>query len=121
MYNILVVEDNLADQKYFHAVLHQFFEIEIVNSRAEAIRIIELKLFDLVLMDYTMSLVDEVNIIAILREALFRMNRNIPILILADDSSTTDREYCLMSGANDYLQKPISPMDLIDAVRFHLK
>ena len=121
MQNILVVENDLSDQKYFHAVLYHFFDVEIVNNEDEAIQIIELKRFDLILLGYAISPVSEADIIAIFRKSLHTISRNIPILIVTANSSICNREYCLMSDADDYLRKPILPLDLIDAVRFHLK
>jgi len=50
-----------------------------------------------------------------------REKKNIPIIILSAKSEDTDKVLGLSMGADDYVTKPYSPMELVARVKSHLR
>ena len=46
---------------------------------------------------------------------------NIPIILVNMDEQTNDREWGLKQGATEYFTKPFTPLDVLLAVKKHLK
>jgi DNA-binding response OmpR family regulator len=44
-----------------------------------------------------------------------------PIIMVSSEAQTSDQEWGLKQGANEYITKPFTPLDLLLAVKKHLK
>jgi DNA-binding response OmpR family regulator len=44
------------------------------------------------------------------------LTADIPILILSASSNNSDRDLALAAGANAFIQKPVSPIELVSRV-----
>jgi CheY-like chemotaxis protein len=69
---------------------------------------------DMVLLDLNMPLKDG-------RESLTELKNNalfeqVPTVVMTTSESDEDKQFCLANGANDYLVKPSSYTELLDAV-----
>jgi two-component system sensor histidine kinase/response regulator len=108
---ILLVEDNLINQKVASALLkklgHQVF---IVTDGQSALNELERQAFDLVFMDVQMPGMDGLTATAKIRRELNLPN--LPIVAMTAHSMKGDKERCLVAGMNDYLSKPIDPDEL---------
>ncbi|MBI4877765.1 MAG: response regulator [Acidobacteria bacterium] len=117
---ILVVEDNLVNQKVVCAILRKHgYTIEIANNGAEALEMLAADRFALVLMDVQMPVLDGLEATRRIRrqEAL----RGLPIVAMTAHAMTGDRERCLASGMSDYVSKPVHPAHLIATIESHLR
>jgi CheY-like chemotaxis protein/HPt (histidine-containing phosphotransfer) domain-containing protein len=74
--------------------------------------------FDLVLMDVQMPDIDGLAATVTIRqrERERSPDSRIPIIAMTAHAMTGDRERCLSAGMDDYLSKPIKPIDLVAAV-----
>jgi CheY-like chemotaxis protein len=110
---ILVVEDNLVNQKVVTAVLRKRgFNIELANDGREALRMLEDNEFDVVLMDVQMPVLDGLE-----TTRLIRQNprwSNLPIIAMTAHAMNGDRARCLEAGMSGYIAKPMHPADLVD-------
>jgi len=115
--NILVCDD---DKEILDAI-----EIYLTNERytvlkasngIEALDIIEEKEIHLIIMDIMMPKMDGLRATMKIREA-----NNIPVIMLSAKAEDTDKIMGLNMGADDYITKPFSPLELIARVKSQLR
>jgi CheY-like chemotaxis protein len=113
---ILVVEDNLVNQKVVTAVLRKRgFVIELANDGQEALDKLEKgAAFDLVLMDVQMPVLDGLEATRLIRKDS-RWN-GLPIIAMTAHAMSGDKERCLEAGMNGYISKPVHPSLLLSTV-----
>ena len=114
--SILVAEDNPINQAVVRAVLEAVgAHLETANDGAEALEMLRVKTFDLVLMDVHMPRMDGV-------EALRRIragetgNARVRVIALTADAMPGEDEKLLAHGFDDVQGKPIQPIALITAI-----
>ena len=113
--NILLVEDNLINQKVAVSFLN-FWEIncDIANNGKEALDMLELKHYDLVLMDIFMPIMDGFEAIKNIRKN--KLFADLPIIALTASAELSIMNKVLSLGANQYLMKPFNPEQLQDSL-----
>jgi CheY-like chemotaxis protein len=110
---ILLVEDNLVNQKVACAMLQkQGYEVSVAENGAVALAMLEHHDFDLVLMDCQMPVLDGFETTRRLRQGGPIRNPGITVIAMTANAMEGDREACLAAGMNDYLAKPISAVSL---------
>lgn len=108
---ILMVEDNLINQKVAFALLKKTeIPVDIANDGALALEMLKTTHYDLILMDVQMPNMDGPTATQKIRQELGRTD--IPIIALTAHAMKGDREKCLAVGMNDYISKPIEPTEL---------
>jgi PAS domain S-box-containing protein len=119
---ILLAEDNAINRKVALKILEKLgYRAEAVQDGREAIRELEKKTYDLVLMDIQMPELDGYEATHIIRNSMSTVrDHNIPIIALTANTMKGDREKCLAAGMDDYLGKPIKPEELARAIERQL-
>jgi CheY-like chemotaxis protein/HPt (histidine-containing phosphotransfer) domain-containing protein len=113
---ILLAEDNLTNQQVALGMLKNIgLNADVVSNGAEAVAILEIHPYDLVLMDVQMPELDGMEATRKIRDSQ-SINRAIPIIAMTAHAMQGDRAKCLESGMNDYLAKPIMPQALAEAL-----
>ncbi|MBC7850331.1 MAG: response regulator [Chitinophagaceae bacterium] len=108
---ILVVEDNLLNQKLARVLLTNLgFEINIAENGAVAMELLSRENFDLILMDLQMPVLDGYNATKAIRNEL---NISTPIIATTAHALAGEKEKCLAAGMNDYMSKPFTEASLI--------
>ena len=116
---ILVVEDNLVNQKVIASILTRHgFRVELAGNGREALAAMNRAPADVVLMDVQMPEIDGLTTARLMREN--PQWQHIPIIALTAHAMQGDRERCLQAGMNDYLSKPVAPLAVVECVRRHL-
>jgi signal transduction histidine kinase/DNA-binding response OmpR family regulator len=113
---ILVVEDNVVNQRVVLAILRKKnYKMELAADGREALNLLEAsEPFDLVLMDIQMPVLDGLETTRLIRkEARWAA---LPILAMTAHAMTGDRERCLQAGMNGYISKPIQAAHLIATI-----
>lgn len=102
--NVLLVEDNEVNQILLHEIL-SFYGIvpDIAINGEEAIQKMSTNLYDLVLMDINMPVMDGITALQIAKI----QNIKVPIIALTANAVAGDRDKFLNYGFGDYLTKPI--------------
>ena len=117
MYHILICDDDAdirgALRLYLSPEGYQIFEA--ANGR-EALEIIQKEQIHLVLMDIMMPQLD-----GIAATAQLRLQSNVPVIMLTAKSEDSDKVLGLNVGADDYITKPFSPVEVQARVRSHLR
>ncbi len=117
MYNILICDDEQdivnALKIYLHDDNYRLFE---AFDGKEALRVIEEQEIHLVLMDIMMPRMDGISAMVKIRE-----QSNVPVILLTAKSQETDKVLGLTVGADDYITKPFSPIEVAARVRSQLR
>ncbi len=105
---ILVVDDERSIIKLLRANLEaKGYEVLPAIDGAEALRVFEKELPDLMLLDITMPNMDGFEVCRRLREW-----SQVPIIMLSANSDEKDKVKCLNLGADDYITKPFGVNEL---------
>jgi CheY-like chemotaxis protein len=102
---VLVVEDIALNQLLMRTLLDDFgFECDIATNGKIAIEKLQVKTYDIILMDLQMP---EMNGFETTEYIRHTMNSLIPIIALTADVTTADLAKCKAVGMNDYIAKPV--------------
>ncbi len=112
--SILLVEDNLANQKFASLLLSKMgYNADIASDGQEAIRQWHEQKYDLILMDCLMPNLDGYEATRKIRSEENNHDR-IPIIALTANASEKDREKCHLAGMDEVLTKPYRKHELAD-------
>ena len=104
--NILLVEDNIANQKFASLLLSKMgYNADIAEDGREAIRLWGENSYQLILMDCLMPTMDGYQATQKIRRKE-QPNARIPITALTANASETDRQKCRQCGMDEVLTKP---------------
>lgn len=118
--NVLLVEDNDVNQIVASNYLELWkFNVTIANDGVEALKLIQSKIFHLVLMDIQMPLMNGYECTRQIRELPDPYFKNVPIIALTASATGEDIEKLGRIGLNDYITKPFDPQDLHDKIFRH--
>lgn len=102
---VLVVEDIALNQLLMKTLLDDFgFERDIASNGKIAIEKLQLKTYDIILMDLQMPEMNGFEATEYIRNT---MNSKVPIIALTADVTTVDLAKCKAVGMNDYIAKPV--------------
>jgi len=106
---ILLVEDNLMNQKVTHALLKRMgCEVTIADNGKTALHILEKQSFDLIFMDGNMPVMDGFEATKKIRENENKHGGHTPVIAMTALAMSKDRERCLAVGMDDFIAKPIN-------------
>jgi len=115
---ILVVEDNIVNQRFAVRVLKkQSWEVTTAENGREALKRMTETSFDLILMDIQMPVMNGVEATVEIRRLEENSSRHIPIVALTAHASADDQERCMKAGMDAYLSKPVSGSVLVSTIR----
>jgi len=104
--NILLVEDNEVNQQVACELLEQAqIVVTIANNGEEAIDAVNKELFDGILMDIQMPIMDGYQATKIIRG--IPQYKTVPIIAMTANAMVEDYQRCLASGMNEHIAKPI--------------
>jgi len=109
---ILLAEDNEVNQLVASRILRNAgLEVDTADSGLEALRMVQEKAYDLVLMDIQMPEMDGLEATRKIR-ALGGAFNDLPIVAMTAHAMSGDRELSLQAGMNAHINKPINVHDL---------
>ena len=113
---ILLAEDNFTNQQVALGILERLgLPADAVGNGVEALKALQQRSYDLVLMDVQMPEMDGHKATARIRDPRSKVrDHDVPIIAMTAHAMQGDREKCLEAGMNDYLAKPIEPKVLAD-------
>lgn len=105
---ILLVEDNLVNQKLVSILLNKLgYEYEIASNGLMAVAMVKENQYSCILMDCQMPEMDGFQATALIRQTEPGKDYFTPIIALTAHAMVGDREKCIAAGMDDYLSKPI--------------
>jgi CheY-like chemotaxis protein len=109
---ILVVEDNLVNQKVIVTRLRKLgYQVDVVANGQEAVEASRRISYQLIFMDCRMPVMDGFEATRRIRQQE-RNQRSTPIVALTASAFEGERTLCLDAGMDDYLSKPFKIDDL---------
>ncbi|NOG31153.1 response regulator [Halomonas sp. TBZ9] len=115
--NILVVEDNPVNQMLARKQLTKLgHAVSVVENGQEALDILAIQGFDLVLMDMQMPVMDGTEATRQLRAR----GETLPILAMTANAMPEDAQRCLDSGMQAVITKPVKVTELSNTINHYL-
>ncbi len=115
MYNILVVDDEIQIRKLIRKYAEfEGHDITEAENGVQAVKLCEIKRFDIIIMDIMMPELDGLS-----ASRMIRSHTDTPILILSARGEEYDKISGFRMGVDDYVVKPFSGKELmlrIDAI-----
>jgi two-component system sensor histidine kinase/response regulator len=108
---VLLVEDNDINQIVASEILAEVgLLVDIAADGVEAVRMVQERRYDVVLMDMQMPVMDGVEATTHIRR--IKALDDMPIIAMTANAMDRDRERCLQAGMNDFVSKPFEPAEL---------
>jgi DNA-binding response OmpR family regulator len=115
--SILIADDEeeIANLIAIHLEKEGYYVIKVSDGQ-EAVRVVEAQSIDLLILDIMMPKLDGYEVTRRIRE-----KHNMPIIFLSAKTSDFDKVQGLVIGADDYMTKPFTPIELVARVNAHLR
>ncbi|WOD65755.1 response regulator transcription factor (plasmid) [Niallia taxi] len=115
--SILIADDEneIADLVAIH-LEKEGYHVHKVYDGQEALRVIQTLSIDLLILDIMMPKMDGHELTTHIRK-----HYNMPIIFLSAKASDFDKVHGLAIGADDYITKPFTPIELVARVNAHLR
>jgi len=104
----------LHPHKLQKATVEDGFEVSTARAGREVLMAVAREAPDLVLLDLRMPGLDG---FGVLRELRLKPDKAPPVIVLSAKGMEEDRQAAIAAGARDYLMKPFTVAQLVDAVR----
>jgi DNA-binding response OmpR family regulator len=120
MAKILIAEDSITDLQLIKDILKETsHEVITAADGEEAEQKARDEAVNMVILDIVMP---KKNGFQVCRDLRTDKNiGNIPIIMVSSKNQESDRAWGLKQGATEYITKPFTPLDLLLAVKKHLK
>jgi two-component system, sensor histidine kinase len=112
---ILLAEDNKINQRVAIVNLNLMgHKVDVANNGKEAVELFKTNLYDVVLMDIMMPVMDGIEATRLIKELQDdqKIKKGIPIIAMTANALKGDREKLLSQGMDAYISKPYSPEEL---------
>ena len=118
MDKILIVDDSKTAQAVLSLILDAEYLIDIRDNAISALSIAGSDLPDLILLDIHMPDMDGFEACRVLKQR--EHTRDIPIIFITSLDSELEKVRGFEAGADDYIVKPVYPLELVARVRAHI-
>ena len=110
MFKILVVEDDAALNKLFcRTLIRDNYQVFSAENALHALDILEKEFVDLIITDVMMPEMDGFTFIQTLRDARI----DLPVLVITAKGDIMDKQTGFLSGADDYMVKPVDMSEML--------
>ncbi len=114
---VLLVEDNAVNQRVCRHMIEPAGHIlDVANNGLEALDLLENQIFDVVLMDIQMPVMDGLTATKFIRERELSTDRHTPVIALTANAMIGDRERYIEAGMDGYVSKPIDRDMLFEVI-----
>lgn len=116
-YHVLVVEDDKEIRDGIEIYLkNQGYEVSKAEDGVQGLEVIEKEDIHLAIVDVMMPRMDGIHMVMELRK-----HHDFPVIMLSAKSEEVDKIMGLNMGADDYVTKPFTPLELLARVNSHLR
>lgn len=116
--SVLLVEDNLVNQKVLKAILkrHDIYP-DVAENGQQALALIQKYTYDLILMDIQMPVMNGLEATRKIRQLESATGDHTPIIAMTANAIEGDRDICIAAGMDAYITKPINVTELLETIR----
>lgn len=119
---LLVVEDDDISQFLINKLLTDLhITFVIVSNGPEALEILQLEVFDAILMDIEMPIMRGFEATIIIRRSENSAIKNIPIIGMSANPFEIAQQSYIEIGMNEFITKPIHELELIEKLEKQIK
>ena len=111
--SVLIVDDNHLNRKLFENLIGQQYSYSSAQNGLEAVNLAKAQHFDLILMDIQMPLMDGITAMRLIKR---ETDHYCPIVAVTAFAEERDRTGFLEQGFDEFVTKPIRPMELLQLV-----
>ncbi len=111
--SVLIVDDNHLNRKLFENLIGQQYSYSSAQNGLEAVNLAKAQHFDLILMDIQMPLMDGITAMRLIKR---ETDHYCPIVAITAFAEERDRTGFLEQGFDEFVTKPIRPMELLQLV-----
>lgn len=117
--HILLAEDDQINQHMTKLFLTKSgYHVDVASNGREALEMLELNDYALVLMDCMMPEISGYEATTIIRNPASAVrNHTIPVIALTANAMREDQDNCLTAGMNDYIAKPIEVTKVLEILK----
>lgn len=113
---VLIVDDSLTVRMYHRQLLEKAgYACEEAENGMEALETVQLKQFDLCLVDINMPVLDGYSFVRRLRAG--EGPADLPVVMISTEAEQKDKQQSYQSGADLHLIKPVFPEQLMAAAK----
>lgn len=113
---ILFVEDDKVNQMLGNKMLTKSgYSVDVADDGCEALKLLRENTYDILLTDIKTPNMDGYQLTQFIRNSGEAYN-NIPIIAISAYPSSLEKQKAIDAGMNDYVSKPFSMVELIDAL-----
>lgn len=117
MKSLLIADDNKEIRELLsNYARKEGYKVDLAKDGEEALKLFKSKSYDLLILDIMMPYIDGLTLCKKIRE-----ESTVPILLLTAKSEEYEKIMGLDSGADDYIVKPSSPLEIMARVRAQLR
>lgn len=121
-FRILVAEDNKVNIMVLRQLLDRWnAEYKVVENGKEAVDLVTVEPFDLILMDIQMPVMDGYTASKTIRSIDDERLQKIPIIALTASAEITIQNRAAECGMNDFMGKPFNPVELYNKLKEYRK
>ncbi|MBQ8202821.1 MAG: response regulator transcription factor [Clostridia bacterium] len=118
MLKILIAEDDRELRRLFaHVLIKNGYNVKEVANGQEALDAMDGDYYDLIITDIMMPVMDGYELVRMLRDA----GNNTPVLMITAKDAFDDMRLGILSGADDYMIKPINVNEMVLRVQALLR
>ena len=116
-YHVLIVEDDKEIRDGIEIYLkNQGYQVSKAQDGVEGLEMIEKEEIHLAIVDVMMPRMDGIHMVMEMRK-----HHDFPVIMLSAKSEEVDKIMGLNMGADDYVTKPFTPLELLARVNSHLR
>lgn len=117
MKTILIVEDSATTRALIRAVIDELDEFETVEAGSgfEALKVLPLQEYDLIVTDINMPDINGLELINFVRNN--PRYKHLPIIIVSTERSEEDKRRGMALGATAYVTKPFKSFELQEIIK----
>ncbi|MEG1402634.1 response regulator [Bacteroides sp.] len=108
---VLVAEDKESNYQLVQSILRRY-DLTWVKNGLQAVEAVQQEMFDIVLMDIKMPVMNGIEATRKIRE----FNSDIPIVALTANAFDSDKEEAFLAGCNEFLVKPLKKSELLNTL-----
>ncbi|WP_457618445.1 ATP-binding protein [Lutibacter sp.] len=111
--NILLIDDNKTNQLLGKTRLERWgCNVELANNGIEGVKKTQQKLYDVILMDIQMPVMDGYEATKIIKNDISEQVSKIPVIAMTAYTSKNDIKRAINAGMDDYIFKPFKPVEV---------
>ena len=114
---LLVEDDELCQEIVAEFLAEVDVDITLATDGMQAVSAVQQKHFDIVLMDMIMPHMGGLEATSKIRSLANKKSAQVPILAITARNPATDQDLWFATGVDDFIAKPFSELQLLEAIK----